>query len=361
MTNINSKISRLIETSKEVLLDCCLDNGAIVAINSDKEYFPNNVFFYRYVWPRDAAFTLVALDILGIEGIHEKYYKWLLERAEDFRKTGFLFQNYHTHGPKHWMNLQPDSNGLTLWAISKHASISRSDIDENLVTRLANGLYEIWGEDTFIRNTQELWEERTALIDLNELHLYSASTAYLGLNCAHTLFPNKKWKSTADKIKRAILNSYDSELNHFPRTKSNIKSDVNYSVDSSLFSLVYPSETLDPSDDKMVNTVNEIEAKLKRNGGLRRNQFDVYDGMIENNLLQKKGAGCWPILNFWAAIYYSIKGEQSKAEQYYNWVIEKVDQYIPEQFFENNIQVSISPLAWSHSMFLIASKYLNKI
>jgi len=356
---MSSKIIKLIQTSEQVLLDCCLDNGAIVAINSDKEYFPNNVFFYRYVWPRDAAFTLVALDILGIEGIHEKYYKWLLERAEDFEKTGFLFQNYHTHGPKHWMNLQPDSNGLTLWAIYNHASVSKPD--ENLVTKLAEGLYNIWDEDKFSRNTQELWEERIAYTDLNEMHLYSASAAYLGLNCAHMLFPNKKWKSTAEKIKRSILDSYDREFNFFPRTKSDIKSDVNYTVDSSLFALIYPSEVLDPSDERMTNTVKEIELKLYRGGGLRRNQFDVYGGMIENNLLLKKGAGCWPILNFWASIYYSIKGEKEKAEEYYNWVVDRIEQYIPEQIFENNIQVSISPLAWSHSMFIIASKHLDKI
>ncbi len=33
--------------------------------------------------------------------------------------------------------------------------------------------------------------------------------------------------------------------------------------------------------------------------------------------------------------------------------------YIPEQIFENDIQVSVSPLLWSHSMFVIASEELN--
>jgi GH15 family glucan-1,4-alpha-glucosidase len=35
--------------------------------------------------------------------------------------------------------------------------------------------------------------------------------------------------------------------------------------------------------------------------------------------------------------------------------------FIPEQIFENDIQVSVSPLLWSHSMFAIASKELNYI
>jgi GH15 family glucan-1,4-alpha-glucosidase len=33
--------------------------------------------------------------------------------------------------------------------------------------------------------------------------------------------------------------------------------------------------------------------------------------------------------------------------------------HIPEQFFANRIQVSVSPLCWSHSMFVIASRKLG--
>ena len=78
---------------------------------------------------------------------------------------------------------------------------------------------------------------------------------------------------------------------------------------------------------------------------------------------RKKGAGAWPVLNFWLSVYYKRKGDSDKSMQYYNWVLERIkdNNFIPEQIFENEIQVSVSPLLWSHVMFIIASKELNYI
>jgi len=67
-------IKKLIETSRRVISDCALENGAIVAANCSKEYFPKVAKYYTYVWPRDASFTCAAADILGIRGIQEKFF-----------------------------------------------------------------------------------------------------------------------------------------------------------------------------------------------------------------------------------------------------------------------------------------------
>ena len=56
---------------------------------------------------------------------------------------------------------------------------------------------------------------------------------------------------------------------------------------------------------------------------------------------------------------FSIFGDKKKAKDYFFWVVDKVEDYIPEQIFENNVQVSVSPLAWSHVMFLISGKFLK--
>jgi GH15 family glucan-1,4-alpha-glucosidase len=57
----------------------------------------------------------------------------------------------------------------------------------------------------------------------------------------------------------------------------------------------------------------------------------------------------------------SIQGDREKAEKCYQWVLEKMigNAYLPEQIFENNIQVSVSPLLWSHAMFVLAAKQLG--
>ena len=79
------KIHTLKEISGYVILDFALENGAIVAANCFKEYFPKDVSCYSYVWPRDASFACVAADILGIENIQDKFFDWCLNRAEDFK------------------------------------------------------------------------------------------------------------------------------------------------------------------------------------------------------------------------------------------------------------------------------------
>ena len=61
------------------------------------------------------------------------------------------------------------------------------------------------------------------------------------------------------------------------------------------------------------------------------------------------------------SIYFSKKNNKLKALKYYKRVLDdlKKEKFIPEQIFGNNIQVSVKPLCWSHSMFVIASKELG--
>jgi len=74
--------------------------------------------------------------------------------------------------------------------------------------------------------------------------------------------------------------------------------------------------------------------------------------------LKRGKAGSWPILNFWLSIYYTKLGKREKALQYFNWVVDRVEEKLPEQIKNEKIS-SIIPLAWSHAMFIIAGKYLE--
>ena len=75
---MENKIKKLVKSSKDILKNCSLGNGAIIAANSDLNAYPKDVQSYRYVWPRDASFILVAADILKIKNIHENFYNWIL-------------------------------------------------------------------------------------------------------------------------------------------------------------------------------------------------------------------------------------------------------------------------------------------
>jgi len=356
---LKQKINSLLEISKQVILDCCLENGAIVAANADKEYYPNCVQDYRYVWPRDAAFICVAAGMIGISNIQEPFFDWLWNRAEGFRKSKLLFQNYYVNGPKRWLGFQPDNNGSVLWAIHEHYKndLKKAMKYKDLITKLADGICKVWDGNTFTNITQDLWEEHFTCEEAEDTHTYSLAACTHGLELANTIIPNKKWLRVSEEMKKRIMDSYSEEDGYFLRRYGRL---CDNTPDASVLGLVEPFKIIRPDDERMVRTIKNIEDNIVRNKLVYRCAYDDYDSFRKEGIDFRRGAGGWPLLNFWLSIYYSKLGRnKEKALKYYNAVLERVDKYIPEQLFENNIQKSVSPLCWSHAMFIIASKELG--
>ncbi|MCK4524912.1 MAG: hypothetical protein KAU07_00545 [Candidatus Andersenbacteria bacterium] len=355
---MKKQISELLKTSKKVIKDCSLPNGAIVAVNSTKSYVPKEAKYYKFVWPRDAMYICSVANILGLN-IQEKFFKWCL-KAEGWEKTGLFYQNYFINGKKVAHNFQPDQTGSVLMAVYNHYKNNKNDCQkfEKLIKRSANGLCKIWSKDHFNLVTQDLWEDRRCFPDLKGNFTYSLAICSKGLSCANELIPNKKWLKNSDEMKSVLLKNFDD---HFYRSFGKINDNK---VDASLLGLVWPSKMLKADDKRMKKTIELIEEKIVEDGGVCRYKGDRYGGWMYNgNTHRKKGAGYWPLLNFWMTIYYLELGNKKKALKYYNKVLNDLGnkKYIPEQIFNNKIQVAVSPLCWSHAMFVIASKKLGYI
>jgi glucoamylase len=362
-TKINierSKIKRMLELSKEVMVDCALENGAIVAANATKNYYPPTAKHYFYVWPRDASCACVAADITGIDDIQENFFNWCLKRAESFNETGLFFEKYYVNGLKALGRFQPDQTGTILFAIWHHyqRDLEKALEFEDMIVKAANGLCDKWQKDHFITVTNDLWEERLTFPDLNENFTYSLAACIKGLECANEIIPNKNWLAVAKQMRERMQKHFVD--GYFVRSYGKL---IDKGIDASMLGLVYPFGIYEANDPMVISTVKEIEKKLVINGGVHRYEFDDYDGWMYEEMHRKKGAGAWPLLNFWMSIYYSVKSDRNNAERYYIWVFDRVNEkgYIPEQMFENEIQTSVCPLAWSHSMFIIASKFLGYI
>ncbi|MBR9675423.1 hypothetical protein GOV05_00250 [Candidatus Woesearchaeota archaeon] len=364
---MNKKVKELIETSKQVIRDCSLPNGALVASNSSKKYFPREAKNYRFVWPRDAMYTCIAANILGIE-VHKKYFDWLL-KAEGFSKTGLFYENYYVNGKKLRKHFQPDQTGsvlITLHDYYKDKKIPKKH--EKLLIKAANGICGVWSKDHFNVLTQDLWEERYCFADLKENFSYSTAICSKGLMLANELMPNKKWEKVSGEMRLALLKNKGA----FTRSFGGY---VDSREDASLLGLVWPAEMVKPSDKRIKKTVELIKEKIVENNGVYRYLGDEYDGWMyiggdkkeieamQKGLHRKKGAGYWPLLTFWMSIYYLEAGNKTKALNYYNKVLKDIknSKFIPEQVFNNKTQISVSPLCWSHSMFVIASKKLGRL
>jgi GH15 family glucan-1,4-alpha-glucosidase len=391
-------IERLIKVSKNVIEDVALENGAIVAANSDKSIYPASTQDYRYVWVRDAAYICISADLLGLRDIPERFFDWCLNRAEDFRDTGFFHNAYNVNGtisgtlippadPKvprkvrnrymclthHGTQFQPDQNGSLLIAIGhhvKHFGIRDLSKFRELIQKTASGISSSWKNSKFVLPYFDLWEERCILPTQERYHTYSLALCLAGLRAALELLGRKRrWLQTEREMSSVFSDLYSCNTKSIPRTysagriakRSEVREE-DFCPDASLLGLVYPSGILDPFDKKMKKTVDEIiEKNTIDDGGLLRYPGDMYCGGVRKGWVTHTGAGAWPLLNFWMSIYYSLANDKSDAKKYFSWPLERIGKYIPEQIFRNKTKPSVSPLAWSHAMFIIASRFLGYI
>jgi len=392
------KIEKLVKVSKDVIRDCSLANGAIVAAIPGNSEYPPGVQDYGYVWVRDAAYVCTAADLVGLKDIPEKFFDWCLNKAEDFKKTGLFCNAYHINGTihgtlvsgkdvkvpqktrerylhmiHHATQFQPDQNGALLIAIAhhiRHFAIKDSFRFKELTDKTASGICSSWKEGRFRLPYFDLWEERCILPTQKRHHTYSLAMCIRGLRLAMEMLGKRKsWLRTEQEMSSAFHDIYRSNAKTIPRTytaqrklKESSLARHDLLPDTSLLGVVYPSEMLDASDGKIRRTVEQIIRKnTTDNGGLLRYPSDKYCGGVRQGWVSLSGAGAWPLLSFWMAIYFCLANDKKRALKHFYWPIRRVDRYIPEQIFKDRTKRAISPLAWSHAMFIIAAKHLQLI
>ncbi|MDZ7786305.1 MAG: glycoside hydrolase family 15 protein [Candidatus Saccharibacteria bacterium] len=347
------KISQLLKTSRDVLLGCCLDNGAVVAANTDHHAYPPDASDYRYVWPRDASYILYALLLLG-EDKRELFAEWLNTRAEDFCYRGAFFRRYATNGAGAWASesFQPDQSGSLLWLFTQ-GDISEPQIAQ-AVTHAANGLCITWEEDHFTMPTHDLWEHMSVPAGHHSF-LYTLAACSKGLERASVRDSEEalQWQETAKQMRETILKSA-SGGGHLTRLGSNYSDHL----DASLLGLTWPFSVFNDRT-ALAKTTTKIEEELMGDRGLKRFAGDVYDGRVTHSEDQNEGAGAWPLLTCWLAIAKHELGDHEGSKRTFLDLVESLDGgFIPEQLFTDG-RTGVKPLAWSHAMFVIAARKLE--
>lgn len=353
------RIDAMLQKSREVIRDCSLENGAIVAANTDKPYTPREAANYRSVWPRDAAFVAAAANLLGDQEIGERFLTWVYERPEGLKKEKLLFQKYSTNGRKEAGQFQADQMGTLLWFIREFFGENRESAlrHQPLITLLAEGLAATWNGKFFNVHVTDLWEqeERHTTHTMGNNFTYTLAASARGLMIADEYLPNPLWKEAANQMIARINEAYSMHRGYYLRNHGKVD-DTN--IDASLLGLTWPFALCAADDLRMLKTVAAIETALAVNGGVHRFQFDYYDG--EGSA--QEGGGAWPVLNFWMSMYWMRAGNRKRAEQYFFWVLdhvaEKYHGYLPEQLFGDE-RTGIYPLAWSHAMFVFACEALG--
>jgi oligosaccharide amylase len=301
---------------------------------------------YRYVWPRDAGYMSVALDLAGYCDIQEKYFEWCKKTQEE---DGSWLQNYYVNGKKNWRGLQVDQTGTILWAIWIHYQQTK---DKTILTKFwdmimkaAEFLYSFIDETANIsKPCYDLWEERVGSFN------YTNAMIYKGLSCASSIAKIlgkeelcDKWFACAEKLKKEV------NIQFWSHDKQRFLKSINPedpTIDVSILGLTFPGEVVPASDQRMVTTAEQIyKAFHYAKGGIGRYVGDAY-----------YTGNPWIITSLWLAIYYLEVGRSDRVKKLFEWCLESTleNGLMAEQVHkENGNPLSAVPLGWSHAMFVL--------
>ena len=375
------EISSLVKRSLLTMRNHVGDNGAIISsCDSDVLYFNKDT--YAYVWPRDAAICALAFDISGFQEVSRSIFSFCDRIMSD---DGYFAHKYWSDGSpgSSWhaliddagqqqLPIQIDETALVLYALWKHFEKYQdvefiSKVYPKLVIKTADFLKSYISQKTGLpKPSFDIWEEKGGTFTATTACVYAALSA--AAKFAEVFYDKKRQtelNKVAGQIKESILNNfYDNKLKRFIKGfYSNGQRDT--TVDSSS-SFIFLSETLEPEDTRVLETMRTLEEKLWINGavgGMARYENDEYFRVSKN--IQ---GNPWIICTLWLARWYiakaTSKNDLSKALDLLGWAVKHASPsgILAEQIdpFNGNL-ISVSPLSWSHAEFVItASEYVEK-
>ncbi len=387
--DLPSKIVQMFKRSLLILRTQIDNRGAIIA-SSDSDILRFNKDTYSYVWPRDGAFVAMGLDAAGYHHITQRFFKFC---EKIISNDGFLYQKYHANGSwgstwHPWMTsnrefqlpIQEDETALVLFSLWNHYDQVRdiefvSPLFEPLVCKAADFMRKYRDPESKLPlPSYDLWEENRGI------STFTASAVYGGLQAASKfaqiygdLERAKKYKTAAIEVKDAILKHlYDKEKNRFLKmikTNGKGKFSKDPTVDSSVYG-IFEFGVLPAEDTRVESTMKTVEDALwvkTKVGGIARYQNDYYHQVSKD--IEKVPGNPWHICTLWLAEWYVAKAKTMEdlkgAEKLLQWVAdhalesgvlaEQIDPY-------SNQPLSVSPLTWSHSTFVLTViEYLNKL
>jgi len=323
-------------------------NGSVIAsCDSDIKQFGADL--YSYCWPRDAAWSCLALDRTRYHNLSSEIYGFLARILTD---KGCFLHKYTPAGDfgSTWHPvpmIQIDETGLPIYALSQNWLISKDvwtigRYFSSLVIPAADYLVDSLERKTGLpKPSYDLWEERKGV------HIYSACSVYAGLNGACLMAKvlgnddeQERWAEAAGAVKNAIPGLYDENLGRFKRSISDS------SLDASLFAVWYMG-ILTPDDDRVVNSMRSIERELiTSSGGIARYEGDNYQGYMNG----------WIICTLWLAQWHIAMGNLARALDLINWCADHAAStgLLPEQIGYDGTPRSVLPLMWSHCTFVLA-------
>lgn len=375
----------LFNTSQLIVRAHMDNNGAIIAsLDSDMLWHGRDT--YSYMWPRDGAYIVLALEKLRDQNISKRFFEFCKDLPQDegyfmhkYRPDGTVGSSWHPwiHGGEEVIPIQEDETALVLVVLWEHYTETRDiefieDIYNSFIEPAAEFMYQHRDKSTGLpKPSYDLWEEKFGI------STYTASTVYGGLK-AGSKFADllgkqakaNKYQQAADQLKKSIMEYlYDSEEGYFYKLINNPSgnTEIDKTVDISSVYGVFLFNVLDLSDDKLQEafeyTVETLSVDTEI-GGIMRYEGDSYykdEGSDYGNP--------WVLATLWKSQFDTATAQQKddldKVVDTLKWVERHAfhSGILPEQIDPHTGKAkSATPLAWSHAEYIrTVVMYLEKL
>lgn len=361
--------------------------GLIASTDFDITRFARDT--YDYVWPRDGALAMNALDRTDHEEVTRRFFQFCREALTE---QGYLLHKYNPDGTvgSSWhpwvrpdgtqvLPVQEDETGLVLWALWEHFRLHHNidfvvDLYTSLVTPAADWMAEYFDDRNGLPMPSfDLWEERWGV------HAFTVGAIHGGLDAARKfadLFGDKdasdRYRSALERLREgADRLLYRPEMKRFCR-RLEVGNDGSVTPDPVIDSAIYGLWRFGmyaPDEPRIVETMTAIADQLRNRaecGGQARYANDYYF-QVERDVQLVPG-NPWFICTLWLA-QWQIATARTEADlenprRLIHWTVDHQGPggLLSEQLDPHSgAPLSVSPLTWSHAELVVTvDEYARK-
>jgi GH15 family glucan-1,4-alpha-glucosidase len=363
-----------------------VDQGGGIIASVDSDMLQYGLDTYSYVWPRDAAYSALALDRAGDTNVAKRFFEfcrgiltsegYFMHKYLPDRSLGSSWHPWIRNG-KFQLPIQEDETALVLVAMREHFLKSRDlefleEMYGPLVERAANFLVAYRDERTKLPEpSYDLWERKRGT------STFTSSTVYGALSAAAELSEilgkdthATGYRAAAAEIQAGILEYlWDDKLGIFANMLERDGDAITYdrTVDISSAYGVFSFGVL-PHDDARLgrafeNAVKSLSYGIET-GGLARFENDDYYRVAGSS-----PGNPWILTTLWYAEYLIARAKSAKeldrVRDIFAWVVKHAQPsgVLSEQLDPHTgAQVCAAPLTWAHAQYVsTVLAYLDKL
>ncbi len=360
-----------------------VDNGGGIIASLDSDMLQYGLDTYCYVWPRDGAYCVLALDMAGDSDAAERFFEFC---RDTITSEGYFMHKYlpdQSLGSSWhpWIKdgqpqlpIQEDETALVIWAFYHHYRLNRNvefleEMYNPLIEKAANFLVRYRDEKTGLPEASyDLWERKRGTSTFTSASVYGALMAAAELSKilgkeehVHT------YTQAAVSIGKAIMEHlWDDKAGVFLNMVNTGGVD-DHTIDISSVYGACAFGILPPQDGRIARAMEKSVSVLSsgiRSGGLARFEDDDY-----YRISHDAPGNPWVITTLWYAEYLisiaKSDAELDRVRDIFAWVVKHAQPsgVLSEQLDPGTgEQVGATPLTWAHAAYVLTVfKYLDKV